>query len=238
MGPFVKSFARGIQALLRWIMTRTLILAVLLGIGFLGYLYHTLPDVTFLKYKNPTQTAFIKQKGGRQMQFWVDYYDISENLKKAVLVSEDYNFFYHNGVDAHEVKESMLKNIKRHSWSRGASTITMQLAKNLYLSPDKTLFRKFKEFLLTHKLERALSKVRIFEIYLNVIEWGRGIYGVEAAAHHYFQKSARYLSPEEAAYLAAIIPNPNLFTQVQYMDIVIAKRNLILNRMEKFSLPP
>jgi monofunctional biosynthetic peptidoglycan transglycosylase len=142
-------------------------------------------------------------------------------------VSEDASFYDHKGVDLYELKESLKKDWQKRKFARGASTITMQLAKNLYLSPSKDPVRKLREVALAWQLEHALSKKRIFEIYLNVVEWGDGIYGAEAASRHYFSKPASGLTVEEAAGLAALLPNPrNPGTRA-----TLRRRNRILTRL-------
>jgi monofunctional biosynthetic peptidoglycan transglycosylase len=164
---------------------------------------------------------------GRRQQIWLSYGAISEHIKKAVLISEDAGFYSHKGVDVTELKAAFKKDLETLSFSRGGSTITMQLAKNLYLSPSKNLLRKLKEIIIAHQLENALSKRRIFEIYLNVVELGRNIYGVEAAARHYFGKSAGSVDLVEAATLAALLPSPRNSKERG----LAARRNIILNRL-------
>jgi monofunctional biosynthetic peptidoglycan transglycosylase len=170
-----------------------------------------------------------REKGIRlaRQQFWVPYDAISEHLKKAVLISEDAAFFSHKGVDLNELREALKKDWETLSFSRGGSTITMQLAKNLYLNPSKNPLRKLKEIIIAHQLERDLSKRRIFEIYLNVVEWGRSIYGAEAASRFYFGKSAAALDPLEGATLAALLPSPRLAKERSILN----RRNLILARL-------
>ncbi len=211
-------------------------LLVTLLVGVVGYFYVTLPDVAQLKQRNPKSTALMelrdeeyKRKNIRaaRQQIWVSYGAISEHVKKAVLVSEDAAFFSHKGVDINELKAALKRDWETLSFSRGGSTITMQLAKNLYLTPSKSQLRKAKEIVIAHQLERALSKQRIFEIYLNVVEWGRNIYGIEAAARHYFGKSAGALEPLEGATLAALLPSP-LRSQDRS---ILNRRNLILGRL-------
>ena len=211
-------------------------LLVTLLVGIAGYFYVTLPDVAQLKQKNPKSTALMelrdeeyKKKNLRatRQQIWVSYGAISDHLKKAVLVSEDAAFFSHKGVDMNELKAALKKDWETMSFSRGGSTITMQLAKNLYLNPSKNPLRKVREIVIAHQLERTLSKRRIFEIYLNVVEWGRNIYGIEAASRHYFGKSAGALEPLEAATLAALLPSP-LKSQDRSL---LNRRNLILGRL-------
>jgi len=205
-------------------------------VGAVAYFYVTLPDVAQLKQKNPKGTALMelrdeeyKKKNirGARQQIWVSYSAISDHLKKAVLVSEDAAFFSHQGVDVNELKAALKKDWETMSFSRGGSTITMQLAKNLYLNPSKNPLRKVREIVIAHQLERALSKRRIFEIYLNVVEWGRNIYGIEAASRHYFGKSAAALEPLEAATLAALLPNPRNSRDRS----IVSRRNLILSRL-------
>lgn len=211
-------------------------LVVTFIVGAVSYFYFTLPDVAQLKQNNPKSTALMelrvveykkKNLHATRQQIWVSYGAISEHLKKAVLVSEDAAFFSHKGVDVNELKAALKKDWETLSFARGGSTITMQLAKNLYLNPSKNPLRKVKEIVIAHQLERALSKRRIFEIYLNVVEWGRSIYGIEAASRHYFGKSAAALEPLEAATLAALLPSPR---NSQDRSIV-SRRNLILSRL-------
>jgi len=212
----------------------TLILTVLAGGLF--YSYQSLPDVSVLKQRNPKISALMaqraeeyRQKGIRvaRQHIWVPYGSISEHLKKAVLLAEDAAFFSHNGVDMNELKEALKRDWETGSFKRGGSTITMQLAKNLYLNPSKNPLRKVKEIIIARQLEQALPKRRIFEIYLNVVEWGRNIYGAEAAARHYFGKSAAGLDILEAATLAALLPSPRDSRQRG----VLYRRNVILGRL-------
>lgn len=184
---------------------------------YVAYIYLTLPDVRPLATENPRTTAFMElrtreaQEQGRTFairQRWVPYHQISNNLRRAVLVAEDAAFFEHDGVDLKELRASLEANWEEGRFTRGASTITQQLAKNLYLSPSRNPIRKLKELMITRRLEAALTKRRILEIYLNVIEWGDGIFGAEAAARAYFGRAAAELSPDEAALLAGAIINP------------------------------
>src|SRR5215510_3364409 len=216
------------------ILFRSLLLTAL--VGSIVYFYMTLPDVSVLKKQNPKNSALMelrteeyRKKGIRALrqQIWVSYGAISEHLKKAILVSEDASFFSHKGVDVVELQEALKKDWETGSFKRGGSTITMQPAKNLYLNPSKNPLRKAKEIVIAYQIEQALSKRRIFEIYLNVVEFGRNIYGAEAAARHYFGKSAANLDPLEAATLAALLPSPR---RAQDRSIV-NRRNLILSRL-------
>lgn len=205
-------------------------------VAAVAYLYATLPDVGALRTKNPKTTALMElrdqeygQKGGKgaRQQTWVTYGAMSEHLKKAVLISEDAAFFSHTGVDVKELQEALKKDWETGSFARGGSTITMQLAKNLYLNPSKNPLRKAKEIIIAWQLEQALSKRRIFEIYLNVVEWGANVYGAEAAAQHYFGKRAANLDVLEAATLTALLPSPRNSREKS----LIQRRNLILSRM-------
>jgi monofunctional glycosyltransferase len=216
------------------ILLSTLSVTFLVSTGY--YFYFSLPDVSLLKQKNPSTTALMelrereykKQNNrGRRQQIWVPYGAVSEHIKKAILVSEDAAFFSHKGVDMTELKAALKKDLETLSFSRGGSTLTMQLAKNLYLNPSKNPLRKLKEIIIAHQLENALSKQRIFEIYLNVVELGRNIYGVEAAARHYFGKSAAAVDLVEAATLAALLPSPRNSKERS----LTARRNIILNRL-------
>jgi monofunctional biosynthetic peptidoglycan transglycosylase len=216
------------------LLLSTLVVTLLVSGGY--YFYFSLPEVSLLKQKNPSTTALMELREreyrkqnirGRRQQIWVSYGAVSEHIKKAIVVSEDAAFFSHKGVDMTELKAALKKDLETLSFSRGGSTLTMQLAKNLYLNPSKNPLRKFKEIIIAHQLENALSKQRIFEIYLNVVELGRNIYGVEAAAQHYFGKPAAAVDLVEAATLAALLPSPRNSKERS----LAARRNIILNRL-------
>ncbi|MGB5674701.1 MAG: monofunctional biosynthetic peptidoglycan transglycosylase, partial [Gemmatimonadota bacterium] len=182
---------------------------------WLVFTWLTWPDVASLRSENPETTAFIemyrdarRDAGENDAAAWqvVPYDRISVNLKRAVVASEDTEFFFHDGFSTHELKEALKKAIREGEAPRGASTITQQLAKNLWLTPSRTLTRKFREAILTRQLEKDLSKDRILDLYLNVVEFGPGIYGAEAASLHYFGLPASGLSPRQGAMLAAGLP--------------------------------
>ena len=154
------------------------------------------------------EEAKAKGRKARVSQSWVPLTRVSRHLIHAVLSSEDQNFFGHEGVDWKAIEESIEKNAEKGRFARGGSTITQQLAKNLYFGTSKTLGRKVRELVVTRWLEADLSKARILTLYLNLIEWGDGVYGCEAAARHWYGKPASDLSASEAAGLAAMIPNP------------------------------
>jgi len=173
-----------------------------------------LPGFSTLAKENPTKTAFMefREKNGiHGKPIWVPLKRIAPELKHAVIVAEDAKFYQHHGIDWKAIWNAQKRNLKERRLYRGGSTITQQLAKNLYLETSKSILRKYKEFAITIRLEQSLSKNRLLEIYLNVIEWGRGIYGAEAASRHYFGKSAEQLSLKEASWLAAILPSPLRF---------------------------
>src|SRR5215468_6656360 len=225
-------------------MKRLLIIGLLLfflGIGYIGYTVATVPDVSSLRKSNPTVTALIEERAEenhtkpRPIRSWVPYNNISPFLRNAVLIAEDSAFFQHSGYDIDEIKESMKRNWREKRFARGASTITQQLAKNIYLSTSRNPLRKFREFFIAQELERNLSKQRIFEIYLNVIEWGDGLYGAEPAARRYFAKSASELLPEEAAVLAAMIPNPRRYTPARNHAYLEKRKNEILDHMVQWN---
>src|SRR6266850_4658407 len=216
------------------VLLKSLLVTIVVGVCF--YVYHTLPDVSVLKQRNPKSSALMelrdeeyRKKAIRapRRQNWVAYGAISENLKKAVLINEDAAFFSHKGIDLDELKAALKKDWETLSFSRGGSTITMQLAKNLYLNPSKNPMRKAKEIVIAWQLEQVLSKKRIFEIYLNVVEWGPNVYGAEAAARHYFAKPAVNLDILEAATLAALLPSPRNTREKN----LTYRRNFILSRM-------
>ncbi|MBM4260270.1 MAG: monofunctional biosynthetic peptidoglycan transglycosylase [Deltaproteobacteria bacterium] len=219
-------------------MRKLLFSSILIGliVAAVYYFYFSLPDVTALKRSNPKSSAMMDLRSAEYKKknlkiarqfYWVSYGAISEHMKKAVLVAEDAAFFSHSGVDMNELKEALKRDWDTGSFARGGSTITMQLAKNLYLSPTKNPLRKVKEIIIAKQLESALTKRRIFEIYLNIVEFGRNIYGVEAAARHYFGKSAAGLDPLEAATLAALLPSPRTPKDRDLLN----RRNTILARL-------
>jgi monofunctional biosynthetic peptidoglycan transglycosylase len=228
-------------------LVRGLLVVLVAGFGYLGYVYTTLPDVSALSKTNPTTTAFIELRAAeararghepRRQQRWVPYGRISPALKRAVLVAEDAAFWQHEGIDVQQLRESLERDLEKGMFLRGGSTITQQLAKNLYLSPTKNPLRKLRELLIARRMEAALSKSRIFEIYLNVIEWGDGIYGADAAARAYFNKPASALGPDEGALLAACIINPRVMNPDRLTVRLQRRQRLILSRMGAVTPPP
>jgi monofunctional biosynthetic peptidoglycan transglycosylase len=175
-------------------------------------------------------------KAGLQNK-WVPNNKISNNLKRALIVSEDAKFVDHEGFDWEGIALAYEKNKKKGKIVAGGSTISQQLAKNLFLSTKRTPWRKGEEVIITLMLEAMMDKKRIFEIYLNVIEWGEGVFGAEAAAQHYFGISAAQLSPEQAAKLAAMVPNPRYYDRHREAQGMLAKTFVILDRMPDADIP-
>lgn len=212
----------------------SLIVFLVLDIG--RYLVY--PSVSDLIKTNPIPTAFMEYRKaqwadeGKQKELtqkWVDFRSISPYLVKAVLISEDDGFWKNDGFEKDEMMQAFEKNLKAGKFVSGGSTVTQQLAKNIYLSPSKNPIRKLKEAILTYRMNKTLSKRRIIELYLNCAEWGDGIFGIEAAARHYYGKSARNLSAMEAAKLAAILPNPIIYQPEQSGRV--AKKSALLYRI-------
>ncbi len=200
----------------------------------------TLPDVAALARTNPSTTAFIESRKADAVDkghpftlrwTWVPLSRMSPHLLRAVLAAEDAAFYQHHGFDWEGMKDALTRNWEKGRLRRGGSTITQQLAKNLYLSPEKSLFRKAHEALLAWKLERALTKKRILELYLNTAEWGQGVYGAEAAARHHFGKPAEDVSPEEAALLAAMLPSPRRYDPLRLTPYLTKRQQAILKLM-------
>ena len=217
------------------------------GFVYVAILYVTLPDVRELRTGSLRSTAFMDLRArearaeGREpkrVQQVVPYRRISPHLKQAVLVAEDAGFWGHEGIDLVEIKKSLETDWELGSLTRGASTITQQLAKNLYLSPTRNPFRKLRELFITRRLEYELSKTRIFELYLNNIEWGDGIWGAEAAARTYFGVSASAVDPDQAALMAGAIVNPRLLKVTHPNARLRARQRIILARMGRITPPP
>ncbi|MEC4669182.1 MAG: monofunctional biosynthetic peptidoglycan transglycosylase [Nitrospiraceae bacterium] len=221
------------------------VLIVVLGVPLAGTAFYwmvTFPDVGRLARNNPSSTALMEarmaeaRERGRTLKrkwVWVPLSRISPYLKRAVIVAEDASFYSHGGFDWEGIKEAAAHNLERGKLHRGGSTITQQLAKNLYLSSEKSLLRKAHEAVITRTLEHQLTKSRILELYLNVVEWGQGIYGAEAAARHHFGKSAAALNLEEAVFLAAILPAPRQHDPIRVTPSLSKRRQHILRWMGK-----
>lgn len=219
----------------RWFI----VLSFFLILPLVAYLL-SMPDLTRLKKENPKKTALMeyretaareKKKRYRISQSWVLFSKISPYLIKAVLIAEDDRFWKHEGFDYEAIQRALEKDIKAKKFKLGGSTITQQLARNLYLSPEKSLIRKISEAIITWRMEKVLSKRRILELYLNVAEWGEGIFGAEAASRNYFGKPCSELTPGEAARLASVLPNPRKYNPVGDQRYVINRSNLIYGIM-------
>ncbi|HXV08990.1 MAG TPA: monofunctional biosynthetic peptidoglycan transglycosylase [Burkholderiales bacterium] len=202
--------------------------------------------VVWWNFFNPSASAFMQQRLVSMQQkdpkaklrhSWVGYSKVSLNLKRALVVAEDANFMEHEGFDWDAIQRAYAQNLKKGRVVAGGSTISQQLAKNLFLSGRRTALRKLQEALITVMIEAVMSKRRIFEIYLNIIEWGDGVFGAEAASRHYFKKSAANLDAWDAAYLAAMVPNPRYYDRNRNTAYLQSKTNLILGRMPGAEVP-
>jgi monofunctional biosynthetic peptidoglycan transglycosylase len=237
------------KALLRWLALCALAL-LCLELLFIG-------RIALMTVLNPQSTAFQRSEAWRinqnkgslpWSQQWLDYGQISDHLKRAVIASEDDGFSSHDGVDWDALEKAWAKNNKAEQRAElkssskppkvvGGSTITQQLAKNLLLSGERTLLRKAQEFVLTMALEMLLSKKRILEIYLNSVEWGEGVFGAEAAAQHYFRKPASKLGAYEAARLVVMLPRPKYFEKLSNSAYLSARASVITARLGDAKLP-
>ena len=233
----------------RWIRAHKVKTVFLLLVLLAALELATIPwfDIARLGKENPVTTALMRQRAGeahaagrayRIAQHWIPLGRIPRYVVDAVVVAEDGTFFTHGGVDWFEVRESLTRDIQARRAVRGASTITQQVAKNLFLSTSKDPVRKLKELIITFMLERELSKDRILEIYLNIIEWGPGVFGIEAASETYFGKPASALTLDEGARLAAVIPSPLRHRPDGDGRYVSRRAGIVLGRMEARSMVP
>jgi monofunctional biosynthetic peptidoglycan transglycosylase len=226
----------------RWSGRLTLLV---LGVVLLYQLW-IFAHVVWWNFFNPSVSAFMQSRLQLMQQQdpkaklrhnWVAYSKVSLNLKRALVAAEDANFMEHEGFDWDAIQRAYARNLKKGRVVAGGSTISQQLAKNLFLSGRRTALRKLQEALITVMIEAVMSKRRIFEIYLNIIEWGDGVFGAEAASHHYFKKSAANLDAWDAAYLAAMVPNPRYYDRNRNTAYLQSKTNLILGRMPGAEVP-
>lgn len=224
-------------------LKRALWILLIVLVVWLAWELIAFPDVAALAKEKPKTTAFMEQRKERLRDEgksdalewrWVPYGSIAPSLRRAVLVAEDNSFYEHEGVDVEGMKEAFERNWKRRKLTHGGSTITQQLAKNLYLSPSRNPLRKVREYFIARSLEKHLTKKRILEIYLNVVEMGERVYGAEAAARHYFGKSAASLSPREAALLAGCLPNPRVMNPGNPNKRLRARQRMIVSRMKRW----
>ncbi len=197
-------------------------------------------------HHNPSTSAFMENRleamqtrnPGAEVQYqWVPYANISDNLKRALIAAEDARFVDHEGFDWEGIQKAYEKNRQKGKIVAGGSTISQQLAKNLFLSTRRTPWRKAEEALITMMLEGIMDKQRIFEIYLNIIEWGDGVFGAEAAARHYYHTSAAQLSRTQAAQMAAMVPNPRYYDKHRSARGLARKTGIILERMDDAEIP-
>jgi len=230
------------SALSRW-PRRLLLLLVALPFLYAAWL---LAWVAYWGTFNPGMTRFmeirldelrVRQPNAVLRQQWVPYERISPHLKRALIAAEDAKFVHHEGFDWEGIQRAMEKNEKKGRAVAGGSTITQQLAKNLFLTPVRSLVRKAEEAVITLMIEALWSKRRIFEVYLNVIEWGNGVFGAEAAARHYYGVGAGQLSPVQAARLAAMVPSPRFYDRNRGAPGLARKADIILARMPSAAVP-
>jgi len=228
-----------LKRLLFWLVVVPLVLVLALQLYFFAQIWWWVEH-------NPTSTSFMRQQLAvlrekdpkARLQFqWVDYERISGNLKRAIIASEDANFSGHEGIDWDALQKAYEKNTRKGKVVAGGSTITQQLAKNLFLSGDRSYLRKGQEVVIAYMIEYWMDKERIFEIYLNVVEWGNGVFGAEAAARHYYGIPAASLSASQAARLAVMLPNPRFYDQHRQSAYLARRTSLILRRMGAAELP-
>lgn len=228
-----------LRKLLFWLIVVPILLVLLVQLYFFlqigWWVNHNPSSTSFMRH----QLSILQEKNPKAQlkQKWIPYNRISNNLKRAIIASEDSNFSEHEGVDWDALQKAYEKNIKKGKVVAGGSTITQQLAKNLFLSGDRSYIRKGQEVIITYMLEYWMDKERIFEIYLNVVEWGVGIFGAEAAAQHYFGVSAAQLGAAQAARLAVMLPNPRYYDAHRSTGYLARRTDLILRRMNSAALP-
>jgi monofunctional biosynthetic peptidoglycan transglycosylase len=226
----------------RWLWRLVLLAALVL----LGLQLWFLARIAYWRYENPGPTAFMQRELERLQQKnaraalrhqWIPYARIADSLKRAVITAEDARFTEHEGVDWEAVQKAYEENLRRGRPARGGSTISQQLAKNLFLSAERSYLRKAQELAITSMLEGVWDKRRILEVYLNVAEWGEGIFGAEAAARHYYGTSAAQLSDEQAARLAAYLPNPKRYGRVRSGPFLDRRTEHILRYLHTAQVP-
>jgi monofunctional biosynthetic peptidoglycan transglycosylase len=226
-----------------WIWLRRVLAALVLIV--LSYQLWYFGHIVWWRFYNPTVTSFMeirmeelrdKDPDARFKHQWVPYSRISSNLKRAVVAAEDDKFIDHEGFDWEAMQKALEKNQRRGKPVAGGSTISQQLAKNLFLSPSKTPWRKGQEAIITLMLETVWDKRRILEVYLNVVEWGSGVFGAEAAARHYYDTSAAQLGASQAARLAVMLPNPRKYEK-SFSTRLQNHANRIQGRMTDSDVP-
>ena len=219
---------------------------LLLTGAVLVYQLWILGNVVYWNFYNPSTSAFMQQRLNdlrnkdstmALLTQWIPYERISPHLKRAIIAAEDGKFLEHEGFDFDAIQKAYEKNLKKGRLVAGGSTISQQLAKNLFLSGEKTPWRKIQEAIITLMLEKVMSKRRILEIYLNVIEWGNGIFGAEAAIRYYYGVSASSITAEQAARLAAMVPDPRFYDRNRTTPWLLRKTDIILSRMASTQIP-
>jgi monofunctional glycosyltransferase len=230
------------RSIVRWILRIALLLVLLVVAVQLWYAGW----IAWWRWNDPQETAFMRRElaslqarnpRAELKHRWVPYERISVSLKRAVITAEDARFAEHEGVDWEAIEKAYKDNVKRGRPARGGSTITQQLAKNLFLSPERSYVRKAQELVITYMIEAFWDKRRILEVYLNVVEWGEGVFGAEAAARHYFGTSAGQLGAEQAARLAAFLPNPKRYGRVRSGPYLDGRTAAILRYMPDAVVP-
>jgi monofunctional biosynthetic peptidoglycan transglycosylase len=226
----------------RWLWRLTLLAAAVLALLQLWYLGW----IVAYRWINPAETAFMARErariekirpGARLKQVWVGYEAISPHLKRAVVAAEDARFIEHECVDWDAIQKALDDNRRRGRPARGGSTISQQLAKNLFLSPERSYLRKGQELVITFMIEALWDKRRILEVYLNVAEWGDGVFGAEAAARHYYGTSAARLGPEQSARLAVMLPRPKFYDRNRGSEYLARRATMILRYMGDATIP-
>jgi monofunctional biosynthetic peptidoglycan transglycosylase len=215
--------------------------SLLLLILAAGFVFLTLPNTDFLFKNNPTVSSYMlaARADGLTTQTAVDFVPLSQispNLVRAVLVAEDDSFFSHEGFNWQGMQNAFRIDWQKHTFAHGGSTITQQLARNLFLTKEKSILRKLREAVLTYRLENSLSKARILELYLNFAEFGPGVFGVTAASQYHFNKTPRNLSAADASLLASVLPNPYKYGKKPYPHSVLSRQRMILYRMARYDL--
>jgi monofunctional glycosyltransferase len=228
-----------LKRLLFWLVAVPALLVLCLQLYYFAQIWwwvdHNPSSTSFMRH----QLSLLKESNpDARLQFqWTDYERISSKLKRAIIASEDANFSDHEGVDWEALQKAYERNTKKGKVVAGGSTITQQLAKNLFLSGERSYLRKAQEVVIAYMLEYWMEKERIFEIYLNVVEWGNGVFGCEAAARHYYGVSASGLSAAQAARLAVMLPNPRYYDSHRQSTYLNRRTALILRRMGAAELP-
>lgn len=239
MGKPRKAARKGSRSWLKWLILGPILLVLLVQLYFFIM-------VCWYSVFNPGSTSFMREQlselreknpNAKLKHEWVPYERISTNLKRAVVASEDSRFAEHGGVDWEALEKAYERNNKRSKVVGGGSTITQQLAKNLFLSGSRSYLRKGQEMIIAFMLETVMSKRRILEVYLNVVEYGRGVFGAEAAARHYYRTSAANLSAQQAARLAVMLPNPRYYDKHRSTGYLVRRTALIQRRMRFADLP-